>query len=85
MVLRGVCLPRALLAATAGRLTGVGGGGYRQRRLLLCSALNRSSTTGAGLREWRPVLQRAYSTQPESKEHSIIKARGRRCCIFGQS
>uniref|UniRef100_A0A224Z626 Heat shock protein 75 kDa, mitochondrial n=1 Tax=Rhipicephalus zambeziensis TaxID=60191 RepID=A0A224Z626_9ACAR len=74
MVPRGVCSPRALLAAAAGRITGGGGsGGYRQRRLLLCSALNRSSTASARLREWRPVLQRAYSTQPESKEHSIIK------------
>ncbi|KAL1472273.1 hypothetical protein MTO96_023085 [Rhipicephalus appendiculatus] len=74
MIRRGVCSPRALLAAAAGRITGGGGsGGYRQRRLLLCSALNRSSTAAARLREWRPVLQRAYSTQPESKEHSIIK------------
>lgn len=71
MVPRGVCSPRALLAAAAGRFTGSGSGGFRQRRLLLCSALNRSSTVAARLREWRPVLH--YSTQPESKEHSIIK------------
>lgn len=69
MVPSGVC-SRALLAA-AGRLNSRAAG-FRQR--LLWSAIHRSAAA-ARSQQWRPVLcaLRPYSTQTDTKEHSIIK------------